>query len=60
MYYDASLFAANCVYFSLQCCSLFEKLGPCAATGFLWLGLAIEIQHQDLTLLQLLQLALVK
>lgn len=54
------LFAANCVYFSLQCCSLFEKLGLCAATGFLRFALAIEIQHQDLTFLQLLQWALLK
>lgn len=55
MCYDASpLFAGNSLYFSLDCCSLFdEELGPRAATGFLWLDRASEIQSQDLALLQL-------
>lgn len=55
MYHDASpLFAGNSLYSSLACCSLFdEELGPCAATGFLRLDGASEIQSQDLALLQL-------
>lgn len=54
MYYASPLFAGNSLYFSLDCCSLFdEELGPRAATGFLRLDRASEIQSQDLALLQL-------
>lgn len=54
MYYDAApLFAGNSLCFSLDCCSLGEELGPCAATGFLRLDCASEIQSQDLAWLQL-------
>lgn len=49
MYHDASpLFAGNSLYSSLACCVFDEELGPCAATGFLRLPRASEIQSQDL------------